>query len=78
MEPHSGVGGETPRPRKLMDAPVSMHMTTSEAAKTTAELMTLGSRWRNRIRASEKPATRAAWMNSESLSTSTSLRTSLA
>ena len=30
-----------------------MHMTTSEAAKTTAELMTLGSRWRNRIRRGE-------------------------
>ena len=60
MEPHSGVGGWMPSPKKLMDAPVSIHMTTSEAANTTAELMTLGSRWRKRMRMSVNPATLAA------------------
>ena len=32
MAPHSGVFGGTPRPRKLMEAAVMMHMTMSEAA----------------------------------------------
>ena len=45
------------------------------AANTMDEEMTLGSTWRSSMRASEKPATRAASMNSDFFKVSTSART---
>ena len=38
MAPHPGVGGCTPSPRKLIDAPVSIHITISLAANAIDEL----------------------------------------
>jgi ABC-type glycerol-3-phosphate transport system substrate-binding protein len=35
MAPHSGVGGWTPRPRKLSEAPARMFSTAADIAKTT-------------------------------------------
>ena len=52
-EPRDGMGAATPRPRKLMEAAVMMHMTMSEAAYTTELEMTLGRMWRKMIFASE-------------------------
>ena len=47
MAPHSGVGEGTPRPRKLIEAALMMHITMSEAKYTMELLMTLGRMWRN-------------------------------
>ena len=47
MAPHSGVGEGTPRPRKLIEAALMMHITMSEARYTMELLMTLGRMWRN-------------------------------
>src|SRR5579872_5417487 len=55
IAPHSGVGGCTPRPRKLSEAPARMFSTAADIAKTTAGPMTLGSRCRTMTRRSLQP-----------------------
>ncbi|GAI83092.1 unnamed protein product, partial [marine sediment metagenome] len=49
IDPHSGIGGCTPNPKKLKEAPVSIHITTSEAAKTIDELSVFGRICLNKI-----------------------------
>ena len=54
IAPHSGMGGWTPRPRKLRPETSRMLSTKSEAENTIEELMTLGRPWRKMMRPARK------------------------
>ena len=51
IEPHSGVGGTTPRPRKERPAKVMMALPTSSVTSTISGPIEFGMMWRIRMRA---------------------------
>ena len=59
MEPHAGVGGGTPAPKKLRMDSRRMTTLTCRVATTITVLSTPGSRWAARMRMVEQPDMRA-------------------
>src|SRR5262249_48513253 len=60
IEPHSGVGGTTPRPRNDKPAKVIMALPTSSVTSTISGPTALGTIWRSTMRAGLSPITIAA------------------
>ena len=60
IEPHAGVGGGTPAPRKLNVDSSRITIPTSKLAKIINVFTTPGNMWTNNIRGVEAPATLAS------------------
>ncbi len=78
MLPHAGVGGCTPKPRKLMAASATMNCENCRLATTMIDGATLGSTWRKSSRARPTPSAAAAWTKSRCFTPRTSPRTTRA
>src|SRR2546425_507065 len=78
MLPHAGVGGWTPKPRKLIAASATMKDENWRLATTMMEGATFGSTCRRRRRARLIPSAAAACTKSRCLTDSTSPRTTRA
>src|SRR6266508_1496170 len=77
MRPQVGVGGGTPRPRKLRLASKMIMLATITEPITMTEADTLGSTCRHKMRRLRAPMTRAASTSGLSRTESTSARTTL-
>ena len=59
INPHPGVGGGIPAPRKLSEDSTTMAQPTCKVMRTNIVFITFGKRWRKIILAVEHPVTRA-------------------